>query len=359
MILEKTFEDILSKYPELIEDGLMLKGRQITKFGRRIDLLFEDKFKRELLVELKAGPIKDEHIGQILSYEGMLLSADNPNLRIMLIGTRVPPNLQKSLDHHGIAWKEISYSLLSNYIYEKQDETYMRFFDKEESVIVKNISEVNRKKLLGKANERLTEPQIELLIKRFKSSDNYKNFYEILKNKKVNEEKAKSIIQKNLGHLNYNHFKDVFELIDEPYHFIYDGKPTYGSWFGLLIKPNALTIFKEDELKINHWFNLLTDNNTALDVRFEELNNDKYRIKGLGTGFKTLMLYLLDKSKYLIWFQGQHDGLRIIHQDIEKYNGKISQYYEFIRIAKQFAFKNGFEPTELDFVLTRLPKLID
>lgn len=115
---EKTFEDILAKYPNLIEEGLVLEGRQVTVYGRRIDLLFKDSFGRRLIVELKAGPIKDEHIGQIMSYEGSLLSHENPDLRIMLIGMRVPPNIRRSLDHHGIAWKEISITALIKYLNE-------------------------------------------------------------------------------------------------------------------------------------------------------------------------------------------------------------------------------------------------
>ena len=46
-------------------------------------------------------PILDKHIGQIMSYEGSVLSEKDPDVRIMLIGTRVPPNLQKALDQHG------------------------------------------------------------------------------------------------------------------------------------------------------------------------------------------------------------------------------------------------------------------
>ena len=79
---ENEFEDILAKYPDFIEDGLKLVGRQITIFGRRIDLLFEDRFEHKLLVELKLGPIRDTHIGQILSYEGHVPrpSFGQPNL---------------------------------------------------------------------------------------------------------------------------------------------------------------------------------------------------------------------------------------------------------------------------------------
>lgn len=125
MLLEKDFEEIICKYPELVEEGLVLKDRQLTLYGRRIDILFEDKFGRELIIELKVGPIKDEHIGQLLSYEGMRLSGENPDVRVMLIGNRVPPNIQRSLDHHGIAWKEITIMQLKDFLIRMQNEKFL------------------------------------------------------------------------------------------------------------------------------------------------------------------------------------------------------------------------------------------
>ena len=129
MISEKIFEDILTQYSDLIEVGLVLKGRQVTLYGRRMDLLFKDSHGRDLLIELKVGPIKDQHIGQILSCEGMLLSADNPTIRVMLIGNRVPPNISKALDHHGIAWKEISCELMKRFLKERKDENFLVHFN--------------------------------------------------------------------------------------------------------------------------------------------------------------------------------------------------------------------------------------
>lgn len=129
MIKEKDFEEILCKYPELIEPDLEFKGRQIHLYGRRMDIIFEDRFKRTLIVELKIGPIKDEHIGQILSYEGILLSSDDPTIRVMLIGNRVPPNIRKSLDHHGIAWKEISIPSLKDFLNQKGDHDILNLFE--------------------------------------------------------------------------------------------------------------------------------------------------------------------------------------------------------------------------------------
>lgn len=127
-LTEKQFEDALFQYPDLIEDNLILKGRQVELYGRRMDLLYEDKFRRKLIVELKVGPIKDHHIGQILSYEGMLLSADDPTIRVMLVGNRVPPNIQKALDHHGIAWKEITVSYLREFLKTKNPKLYDSIF---------------------------------------------------------------------------------------------------------------------------------------------------------------------------------------------------------------------------------------
>ena len=100
---EIDLENILAKYPDLIEQGLRLIERQKTVYGRRMDLLFEDINKRKLIIELKSGPILDKHIGQIMAYEGGTLSDKEQDIRIMLIGTRVPPNFRKALDYHGIA----------------------------------------------------------------------------------------------------------------------------------------------------------------------------------------------------------------------------------------------------------------
>jgi hypothetical protein len=143
---EKHFEDVLAKYPELIEDGLTLVGRQQVLHGRRIDLLFEDKLQRHLLVELKWGPIKDEHIGQLMHYEGTLLSDSNPDLRVMLIGTRVPPNIRRSLDHHGIAWKEIRAADILAFAREKQDGDLESLFQDEGGIgnEAANLRKANR-----------------------------------------------------------------------------------------------------------------------------------------------------------------------------------------------------------------------
>jgi len=128
---EIDMENIIVKYPELIEEGLKLIGRQVTVYSRRMDLYFSDSNNRKLIVELKAVPILDKHIGQIMAYEGGVLSEKEPDVRIMLVGTRVPPNLQKALDHHGIAWKEIKFSDIQQFLNSKKDTSFNYLFEED------------------------------------------------------------------------------------------------------------------------------------------------------------------------------------------------------------------------------------
>lgn len=120
-LTEKQFEDILAKYPELIEDSLELKGRQVNVSGKVLDLMFKDRRGDTLIVELKKGTIKREHIAQLLDYEGFFVDEFNPTTRVMLIGNHVPKNLQNSLDHHGIEYQYFSPASLREYLVEKSD----------------------------------------------------------------------------------------------------------------------------------------------------------------------------------------------------------------------------------------------
>lgn len=40
----------------------------------------------------------------------------------MLVGTRVPPNIQRTLDHHGILWRQITEAGLRSYLLDRGDE---------------------------------------------------------------------------------------------------------------------------------------------------------------------------------------------------------------------------------------------
>ena len=108
MFSERIFEDILVKYPELIEDKLKFVGRQVNHFGKRIDILFEDRFNEKLIIELKKDNLDRNALSQVMEYEGYILSEKDPSARVMLIANRIPLNLKKAMDHHGIEYKEIT-----------------------------------------------------------------------------------------------------------------------------------------------------------------------------------------------------------------------------------------------------------
>jgi hypothetical protein len=144
---EKDFESIICKYPVLIEDGLSLMGRQVYVKGKRVDMVFKDKRDHTLIVELKKGTIIRDHISQLLDYEGYFLSGDDPNVRVMLVGNRVPPNLRRSLDHHGFEWKELPITHLSAFLKEQDDAALMQCIANEES-------------LTGKASTKFHDDQV-------------------------------------------------------------------------------------------------------------------------------------------------------------------------------------------------------
>jgi len=121
MFSEKQFEDILVKYPDLIEKELKYKGRQVSYFGKRIDILFEDRFNEKLIIEIKKDNLDRNALSQVLEYEGYILSEKDPTARVMIIANRIPLNLKKAMDHHGIEYKEITVKYLMEFLEEKNE----------------------------------------------------------------------------------------------------------------------------------------------------------------------------------------------------------------------------------------------
>lgn len=128
-LLESDIERILSVHHDLIESGLKLKGRQITVAGKRADLVFNDKIGDTLIVELKKGVIKRQDIAQILEYDGLLCDENNPT-RLMLIGNIVPPPIRRSLERHGMEWKELPQNKLIDYLKEHDKKLYEEYSSK-------------------------------------------------------------------------------------------------------------------------------------------------------------------------------------------------------------------------------------
>lgn len=65
---ERDIENFLFRYPEALEKGLKILSRQESFPSGRVDLLFENKRKEIILLEIKEGFPRDSVITQVLSY---------------------------------------------------------------------------------------------------------------------------------------------------------------------------------------------------------------------------------------------------------------------------------------------------
>ena len=123
--------------PELIEEGIRFKGRQkyLNKIDRNfIDLIFEDRIGYHLIIELKIGPIKFEHIDQIKKYGEIYKSTYSKNTRMMLVGNKINKSMVQILNMEKVEYKEIKISELKLFLKKKEDHIFLRYFDKSDQM---------------------------------------------------------------------------------------------------------------------------------------------------------------------------------------------------------------------------------
>lgn len=197
------------------------------------------------------------------------------------------------------------------------------------------------------------------LVKSLRLTSEYKDkFTKVLPRKVDNELAAKNLIENNLGKLSKDQLKEILTLVDEPYNQL----PPWNSgippqWFGKLIKMNGIKMLDESTEKINRWFSVIVDKHMPAEVRIARLSSHPYKISGAATGLITLMIYVLDKANYSIWFGPMHDGLREFYPEIGGYTGKAGDYKKFNQYAKALIREYGFNDTELDYLLTAATRL--
>ncbi|MBD3339597.1 MAG: hypothetical protein GF353_10835 [Candidatus Lokiarchaeota archaeon] len=201
------------------------------------------------------------------------------------------------------------------------------------------------------------------LISIILSSEDYQYFKEVSFKKQRNEAKAGEILSENAGKLTSMHLKEIFKLVDEPYTSKIDKR----RWFGSLLNaPNTKYILNEEPEKINAWFNYLFNEKVLFENRIDNLCSSKSElcIAGIKQGFITLVLYLIDSSKFSIWFKNQHDSLKYVYPDemknfddiIKKNIGR--NYTKFNSYAKRFIRQYNIKDIELDWVLTKVDKIL-
>ncbi len=127
---EKDIENLVAKYPNefLSDKELKLIGQQIRLESYFADILFEDKNRNKVVVEIKRGILPRSAIPQIMDYYGVIkLKEPNIDIRLIIMANVIPKERVVYLKEYGIEFIEIPVSKLLNIA---QKHSY-RFLDTE------------------------------------------------------------------------------------------------------------------------------------------------------------------------------------------------------------------------------------
>jgi hypothetical protein len=115
-MLEKDIENLIAKYPNEFfpKSGFKLIGQQVRLGNKYADIIFQDKFKRNVIVEVKRGILTRDAAGQVMEYYG-LLKETNPDeiIELILCANIIPPERKRFLEISGIDCKELGITLIN------------------------------------------------------------------------------------------------------------------------------------------------------------------------------------------------------------------------------------------------------
>jgi hypothetical protein len=109
-MIERDMEDLIASYPDdfFPGRGFEIQGRQGVFAGvGRYDLLFQDRFKTMILMELKAVTAKYEVATQLAKYKDELRNRGENHILMWLVAPQVPHSVREFLDRIGIEYSEI------------------------------------------------------------------------------------------------------------------------------------------------------------------------------------------------------------------------------------------------------------
>jgi hypothetical protein len=109
-MLEKDIENLIAGYPDEFfpSSSFKLIGQQIRLGKCYADIIFEDKFNRKVIVEVKRGILSRDAAGQVMEYYG-LLKNEQPDsiIEMVLCANVIPAERKKFLETIGIECKEL------------------------------------------------------------------------------------------------------------------------------------------------------------------------------------------------------------------------------------------------------------
>ncbi|MCX5857746.1 MAG: EVE domain-containing protein [Deltaproteobacteria bacterium] len=113
---EKDIENLIAEYPDEFfpNSGFRLIGQQVKLGKCYADIIFEDRYKRKVIVEVKRGILSRDASGQVMEYYG-LLKTESPDdfVEMILCANIIPPERKKYLETIGIECKELGINLVN------------------------------------------------------------------------------------------------------------------------------------------------------------------------------------------------------------------------------------------------------
>ncbi len=364
---ERTFEDIICKYPELIEDKLSFRGRQVIVAGKRVDVLFEDRHGQKLIVEIKKGTVRRDDVAQLLDYEGYFVSPDDPNVRVMLVGNRVPENLRRSLDHHGFEWRELTTTFLVNFLRQKCDLDLLNRLAPEDplthdthttelysSGMVRHLSTeraVGAASTLASPAASPSRDAVERAVTRIR--EEYLEDPSFHSVRRQAEAEAKKMLDSILGGMSPADIRRFLGYVNTESIKGRTGLTRFGRHFTNIVSEHMCGYPHE----FNEWIGALwrAEEDGLQDALASFLTNAP--IKGAGTLLPTLVLYLRTPAAFSIWTRKLGDNLAAAFSDSQP-RGK-SQHERYVHFNRHvfdlLVTPFRLAPQEVDLVLSKLP----
>jgi predicted RNA-binding protein with PUA-like domain len=144
-MLEKDLENLIAQHPDEFfpNSEFTLIGQQVKLGKCYADIIFEDRHKRKIIVEVKRGILSRDASGQVMEYYG-LLKRQSPDaiVELILCANIIPPERKTFLETVGIECKElginfinqiaakVGYEFINSPKYQKQEvENYLPIAD--------------------------------------------------------------------------------------------------------------------------------------------------------------------------------------------------------------------------------------
>lgn len=115
-MLEKDIENLIAQHPDEFfpKSGFKLIGQQVKLDRCFADIIFEDKFQRKIIIEVKKGILSRDASGQVMEYYGLLKNQSPTDIIELILCANVIPKERKTfLESVGIECKEIGINLIN------------------------------------------------------------------------------------------------------------------------------------------------------------------------------------------------------------------------------------------------------